>query len=159
MDIRIGQGYDVHRLAEGRKMILGGVEIPADKGPLGHSDADVLLHAICDALLGAIGLGDIGKHFPDTDQAYKNISSLILLEKVYALITERNYRVGNVDATLVLQKPKIAPHVPAMKKNIAAVLHVEEERVSIKATTSEGLGFVGAGDGVVAYAVALVFKS
>ena len=159
MDIRIGQGYDVHRLAEGRKMILGGVEIPADKGPLGHSDADVLLHAICDALLGAIGLGDIGKHFPDTDQAYKNISSLILLEKVNALITERNYRVGNVDATLVLQKPKIAPHVPAMKKNIAAVLHVEEERVSIKATTSEGLGFVGAGDGVVAYAVALVFKS
>lgn len=159
MDIRIGQGYDVHRLAEGRKMILGGVEIPADKGPLGHSDADVLLHAICDALLGAIGLGDIGKHFPDTDQVYKNISSLILLEKVYALITERNYRVGNVDATLVLQKPKIAPHVPAMKKNIAAVLHVEEERVSIKATTSEGLGFVGAGDGVVAYAVALVFKS
>ncbi|MCK6542772.1 2-C-methyl-D-erythritol 2,4-cyclodiphosphate synthase [bacterium] len=159
MDIRIGQGYDVHRLAEGRKMILGGVEIPADKGPLGHSDADVLLHAICDALLGAIGLGDIGKHFPDTDQAYKNISSLILLEKVYALITERNYRVGNVDATLVLQKPKIAPHVPAMKKNIAAVLHVEEERVSIKATTSEELGFVGAGDGVVAYAVALVFKS
>lgn len=159
MDIRIGQGYDVHRLAEGRKMILGGVEISADKGPLGHSDADVLLHAICDALLGAIGLGDIGKHFPDTDQAYKNISSLILLEKVYALITERNYRVGNVDATLVLQKPKIAPHVPAMKKNIAAVLHVEEERVSIKATTSEGLGFVGVGDGVVAYAVALVFKS
>lgn len=159
MDIRIGQGYDVHRLAEGRKMILGGVEIPADKGPLGHSDADVLLHAICDALLGAIGLGDIGKHFPDTDQAYKNISSLILLEKVNALITERNYRVGNVDATLVLQKPKIALHVPAMKKNIAAVLHVEEERVSIKATTSEGLGFVGAGDGVVAYAVALVFKS
>ncbi|HNB10457.1 MAG TPA: 2-C-methyl-D-erythritol 2,4-cyclodiphosphate synthase [bacterium] len=157
--MRIGQGYDVHRLAEGRKMILGGVEIPADKGPLGHSDADVLLHAICDALLGAIGLGDIGKHFPDTDQAYKNISSLILLEKVYALITERNYRVGNVDATLVLQKPKIAPHVPAMKKNIAAVLHVEEERVSIKATTSEGLGFVGVGDGVVAYAVALVFKS
>ncbi|HNH33382.1 MAG TPA: 2-C-methyl-D-erythritol 2,4-cyclodiphosphate synthase [bacterium] len=157
--MRIGQGYDVHRLAEGRKMILGGVEISADKGPLGHSDADVLLHAICDALLGAIGLGDIGKHFPDTDQAYKNISSLILLEKVYALITERNYRVGNVDATLVLQKPKIAPHVPAMKKNIAAVLHVEEERVSIKATTSEGLGFVGAGDGVVAYAVALVFKS
>lgn len=159
MDIRIGQGYDVHRLAEGRKMILGGVEISADKGPLGHSDADVLLHAICDALLGAIGLGDIGKHFPDTDQAYKNISSLILLEKVNALITERNYRVGNVDATLVLQKPKIAPHVPAMKKNIAAVLHVEEERVSIKATTSEGLGFVGVGDGVVAYAVALVFKS
>ena len=159
MDIRIGQGYDVHRLAEGRKMILGGVEIPADKGPLGHSDADVLLHAICDALLGAIGLGDIGKHFPDTDQAYKNISSLILLEKVNALITERNYRVGNVDATLVLQKPKIALHVPAMKKNIAAVLHVEEERVSIKATTSEGLGFVGVGDGVVAYAVALVFKS
>ncbi len=159
MDIRIGQGYDVHRLAEGRKMILGGVEISADKGPLGHSDADVLLHAICDALLGAIGLGDIGKHFPDTDQAYKNISSLILLEKVNALITERNYRVGNVDATLVLQKPKIALHVPAMKKNIAAVLHVEEERVSIKATTSEGLGFVGAGDGVVAYAVALVFKS
>ncbi|HNM15754.1 MAG TPA: 2-C-methyl-D-erythritol 2,4-cyclodiphosphate synthase [bacterium] len=157
--MRIGQGYDVHRLAEGRKMILGGVEIPADKGPLGHSDADVLLHAICDALLGAIGLGDIGKHFPDTDQAYKNISSLILLEKVNALITERNYRVGNVDATLVLQKPKIALHVPAMKKNIAAVLHVEEERVSIKATTSEGLGFVGVGDGVVAYAVALVFKS
>ncbi|HNF87155.1 MAG TPA: 2-C-methyl-D-erythritol 2,4-cyclodiphosphate synthase [bacterium] len=157
--MRIGQGYDVHRLAEGRKMILGGVEISADKGPLGHSDADVLLHAICDALLGAIGLGDIGKHFPDTDQAYKNISSLILLEKVNALITERNYRVGNVDATLVLQKPKIALHVPAMKKNIAAVLHVEEERVSIKATTSEGLGFVGAGDGVVAYAVALVFKS
>lgn len=159
MDIRIGQGYDVHRLSEGRKMILGGVEIPADKGPLGHSDADVLLHAICDALLGAIGLGDIGKHFPDTDQAFKNISSIILLEKVYALITERNYRVGNVDATLVLQKPKIAPHVPAMKKNIAAVLHVEEDRVSIKATTSEGLGFVGVGDGVVAYAVALVFKS
>ncbi|HMV27440.1 MAG TPA: 2-C-methyl-D-erythritol 2,4-cyclodiphosphate synthase [bacterium] len=157
--MRIGQGYDVHRLAEGRKMILGGVEIPADKGPLGYSDADVLLHAICDALLGAIGLGDIGKHFPDTDQAYKNISSLILLEKVNALITERNYRVGNVDATLVLQKPKIALHVPAMKKNIAAVLHVEEERVSIKATTSEGLGFVGVGDGVVAYAVALVFKS
>jgi 2-C-methyl-D-erythritol 2,4-cyclodiphosphate synthase len=156
MDIRIGQGYDVHRLDEGRQMILGGVEIPFEKGILGHSDADVLLHAICDALLGALALGDIGKHFPDTDAQFKNISSLKLLEKTAELIHSKNYRIVNIDTTIVLQRPKIAPFVEAMKRNISESLGVAVGDVSIKATTSEGLGFTGIGEGIEAYAVVLL---
>ena len=153
---RIGFGFDVHKLASGRKLILGGVDLPSEKGLLGHSDADVLLHAIADALLGAAALGDIGKHFPDTDPSYKNISSLKLLEGVYTLITEKHYAVVNVDSTVVLQKPKIAPYVDEMRANIAFALRVDITSVSVKATTNEGLGFIGAGDGAVAYAVALL---
>jgi 2-C-methyl-D-erythritol 2,4-cyclodiphosphate synthase len=150
---RIGFGFDVHKLAEGRKLILGGVEIPFEKGLLGHSDADVLLHAICDALLGAAALGDIGKHFPDTDDRYKGISSLELLSHVGKLLKQNGYTIGNIDSTLVLEKPKIAPYSDAMKKNIAAALGLAEEKVSIKATTNEGMGFIGVGEGAVAYAV------
>ncbi len=156
MNFRIGYGYDVHRLAEGRKMILGGVEIPFKKGILGHSDADVLLHAICDAMLGALALGDIGKHFPDTDPKFKNISSLTLLSHVNVLIQSKQYRVVNIDSTLVLQEPKIASYVDAMKQNISAALGVSAGAVSVKATTSEGLGFVGTGEGVAAHAVVLL---
>jgi 2-C-methyl-D-erythritol 2,4-cyclodiphosphate synthase len=156
MNIRIGQGYDVHRLVEGRKMILGGVEIPFDKGILGHSDADVLLHAICDALLGALALGDIGKHFPDTELNFKDISSMTLLSKTSELVQSRGFAVINIDSTIILQKPKIAPYVEQMKKNVADVLGVSSDVVSIKATTSEGLGFVGAGEGIVAQAVVLL---
>ncbi|MGA9406964.1 MAG: 2-C-methyl-D-erythritol 2,4-cyclodiphosphate synthase [Bacteroidota bacterium] len=153
---RIGFGFDVHKLVTGRKLVLGGVDIPFDKGLLGHSDADVLLHAIADALLGAMALGDIGKHFPDTDPTYKNISSITLLEHVSKLITEHHCEIVNIDSTIVLQKPKIAPYVDQMRNSIAAALRLDVARVSVKATTNEGLGFIGAGDGAVAYAVASI---
>ena len=151
--MRIGFGYDVHRLVPGRKLIVGGVEIPFEKGLLGHSDADVLLHAICDALLGAAALGDIGKHFPDTDIRFKDISSIELLTKTGQLLHDARYTVVNIDSSLVLEKPKISPYVDQMKKNIAQALRIGEDQVSIKATTSEGLGFIGVGEGAAAYAV------
>ncbi|MCI6097852.1 MAG: 2-C-methyl-D-erythritol 2,4-cyclodiphosphate synthase [Selenomonadaceae bacterium] len=151
---RFGMGYDVHQLVEGRKLIIGGVEIPFEKGLLGHSDADVLLHAISDALLGAAALGDIGKHFPDTDERYKGADSLKLLEEVGRLLAEKGYTVGNVDATIVAQKPKMAPHIPVMRENIARVLHVDVDKINVKATTEEHLGFTGSGQGISAYAVA-----
>ena len=151
---RFGMGYDVHQLVEGRKLIIGGVEIPFEKGLLGHSDADGLLHAISDALLGAAALGDIGKHFPDTDERYKGADSLKLLEEVGRLLAEKGYTVGNVDATIVAQRPKMAPHIPVMRENIARVLHVDVDRINVKATTEEHLGFTGSGQGISAYAVA-----
>ena len=151
---RFGMGYDVHQLVEGRKLIIGGVDIPFEKGLLGHSDADVLLHAISDALLGAAALGDIGKHFPDTDERYKGADSLKLLEEVGRRLAEKGYTVGNVDATIVAQKPKMAPHIPVMRENIARVLHVDVDRINVKATTEEHLGFTGSGQGISAYAVA-----
>ena len=151
---KIGTGFDTHRLVEGRKLVLGGVEIPFEKGLLGHSDADVLLHAIADALLGAAALGDIGKHFPDTDDRYKGISSMILLEHVGNLLSEKGYTVGNVDATIVAQRPKMLPHIPQMRENIARALRVEVDRINVKATTEEHLGFTGNGQGISSYAVA-----
>ena len=154
--IRIGQGYDVHRLVEGRKLILGGKEIAYEKGLLGHSDADVLTHAICDALLGAAALGDIGKLFPDTDAAYKGADSLVLLQEVVRRIAEKGYAVGNVDATVIAQKPKLALHIPQMVTNIARVLGVEEDAVNVKATTEEKLGFTGREEGIAAHAVCLL---
>lgn len=153
---RIGSGVDFHQLVEGRDFWLGGVLIPHEKGALGHSDADVLLHAICDALLGALGLGDIGLHFPDTSSEFKNIDSKILLRRTYELITKEGYRLVNVDTTLCLEKPKIKPYVTEMQKVIASILHVTERDISIKATTTEKLGFVGREEGVVAYATALL---
>ena len=156
--MRIGHGYDVHRLVEGRKLILGGVEIPYGKGLLGHSDADVLTHAVMDALLGAAAMGDIGKHFPDTDQAYAGADSLKLLERVVALLREKNWVVGNVDATILAQRPKLAPHIPQMVKNLAAKMGVEPEQVNVKATTEEKLGFTGSGEGMAAHAVCLLEK-
>jgi 2-C-methyl-D-erythritol 2,4-cyclodiphosphate synthase len=156
--MRIGHGYDVHCLVEGRKLILGGVHIPWEKGLLGHSDADVLLHAISDAILGAIGEGDIGRHFPDTDPRYKGADSLRLLEHVMHLAARKGYRLGNLDATIVAQRPKLAPHIPVMRENIAAVLEADIDRVNIKATTTEELGFAGRGEGIAAYAVALLEK-
>ena len=157
--LRIGQGYDVHRLVEGRKLILGGVEIPFEKGLLGHSDADVLLHALMDALLGAAGLGDIGKLFPDTDPRYKGISSLELLRQVAAALEAAGYGLVNADVTLLAQAPKIAPYREAMRANIAGALGVDElERISVKATTEEGLGFTGDGSGMAAQAIALLEK-
>ncbi len=154
--MRIGHGYDVHRLVEGRKLILGGVDIPYAKGLLGHSDADVLLHAISDAILGAIGEGDIGRHFPDTDPRYKGADSLKLLAHVIMLADGKGYRVGNLDATIVAQRPKLAPHIQLMRENIAVVLTAEIDRVNVKATTTEELGFAGRGEGIAAYAVALM---
>ncbi len=154
--MRIGHGYDVHRLVEGRRLILGGVDIPYEKGLLGHSDADVLLHAISDAILGAIAEGDIGKHFPDTDPRYKGADSLKLLAHVMALADGKGYRLGNLDATVVAQRPKLAPHIPVMRENIAAVLAAEVDRVNVKATTTEELGFAGRGEGIAAYAVVLM---
>lgn len=154
--IRAGTGYDVHRLVAGRKLIIGGREIPYEKGLLGHSDADVLLHAVCDALLGAAGFGDIGKHFPDTDDRYKGISSLSLLAEVVRLLTARGFRVNNIDATIVAERPRMAPHIPAMVENIAAAARVECGAVNVKATTTEGLGFAGAGAGIAAYAVCTI---
>jgi 2-C-methyl-D-erythritol 2,4-cyclodiphosphate synthase len=151
--MRIGIGYDVHRLAAGRKLVIGGVEIPFEQGLLGHSDADVLLHAVCDALLGAAGLGDIGRHFPDSSPKYKGISSLLLLKEVFRLIAEAGYRVSNIDTTIVAERPKMAPHIPGMIANIAAAVEVEPSAVNIKATTTEGLGFTGRGEGMAAYAV------
>ena len=156
--MRIGHGYDVHRLVEGRKLILGGVDIPYERGLLGHSDADVLLHAISDAILGAIGEGDIGRHFPDTDPRYKGADSLMLLAHVMKLAQDRGYRLGNVDATIVAQRPKLAPHIPLMTENIAAVLGGDKDRVNVKATTTEELGFAGRGEGIAAYAVVLMEK-
>ncbi len=154
--MRIGHGYDVHRLVDDRKLIMGGVTIPWEKGLLGHSDADVLLHAIADAILGAIGEGDIGKHFPDTDPAYKGADSLKLLEHVGNVARGKGYVLGNLDATIIAQKPKMAPHIPLMRENIARVLKVAVEQVNVKATTEEGLGFTGTGEGISAHAVALM---
>lgn len=157
--IRIGHGYDVHKLTEGRKLILGGVEIPNNNiGLLGHSDADVLLHAIADALLGAAALGDIGKHFPDTDDAYKNADSLMLLCKVNDLIKNDGYSVANVDVTVLAQAPKLAPYIPNMRKNISMALEIPLDFVSVKATTEEGLGFTGNKEGIAAHAVVLIEK-
>ena len=154
--MRIGHGYDVHRLVAGRKLIMGGVDIPWEKGLLGHSDADVLLHAIADAILGAIGEGDIGKHFPDCDAAYKGADSLKLLSHVMGLADSRGYRIGNLDATIIAQQPKMAPHIPTMRSNIASVLNATVEQVNVKATTEEGLGFSGRGEGISAHAVVLM---
>ena len=156
--MRIGHGYDVHRLVEGRKLILGGVDIPYEKGLLGHSDADVLLHAIADAILGAIAEGDIGRHFPDTDPRYKGADSLQLLAHVMELADAKGYRLGNLDATIVAQRPKLATHIPAMRTNIAVVLAADPERVNVKATTTEELGFAGRGEGIAAYGVVLLEK-
>lgn len=154
--LRIGHGYDVHRLVEDRALILGGVEIPHVKGLLGHSDADVLTHAIMDALLGAAGLWDIGHAFPDTDPAYKGISSLLLLERVMEMLHEKGFSVGNIDATVLAQKPKLAPHIPQMRENIARIVGADVSSVNIKATTEEGLGFTGTEQGISAHAVALL---
>ncbi len=159
MKFRIGNGYDVHQLAEGRKLILGGIEIPAEKGLLGHSDADVLLHAIMDAMLGALALGDIGKHFPDTGAEFKDIDSKILLKRAYSLIKDRGYTIGNIDSTVVLEKPKIGKYIPEMQKVISEILECAPDDISIKATTSEKMGFVGREEGAVAYAVALIIKN
>ena len=156
MGFRIGQGVDFHQLGEGRELWLGGVKIDYTKGAIGHSDADVLLHAICDALLGAACLGDIGLHFPDTDQTYKNIDSKILLKKTVDLITTEGYRIVNIDSTLCLEKPKIKPYVPAMQQCIAAICNLTAKEVSIKATTTERMGFVGREEGLVAYASVLL---
>ena len=153
---RIGHGYDVHRLAEGRRLILGGVDIPWERGLLGHSDADVLTHAVMDALLGAAGLGDIGRHFPDTDPAYTGADSLRLLAHVTALLRERGFTVGNVDATVLAQRPKLAPHIPRMRENLARAMGAEPAQVNVKATTEEGLGFTGSGGGMAAHAVCLL---
>ena len=151
--MRVGMGYDVHRLVKDRELILGGVKIPYERGLLGHSDADVLLHAVMDALLGAAALGDIGKHFPDTDPKYKGISSIELLKHVGSLIEERLYVIGNIDATIIAQRPKMAPHIEQMRDNIAQALHLERGQVNIKATTEEGLGFTGSGEGISAQAI------
>lgn len=154
--MRIGHGYDVHKLAPNRKMLIGGVEIPYEQGLLGHSDADVLLHAISDALLGAAGLGDIGKHFPDTDEKYKDISSIYLLEEVGRLIEEQLLFIENIDATIVAQKPKMRPYIDQMRENIAKALTLDISQVNVKATTEEGLGFTGSGEGISSYAVCLL---
>jgi len=158
MSFRIGSGVDFHKLAEGRKLWIGGVNIPHTKGAVGHSDADVLLHAICDALLGAASLGDIGQHFPDTDASFKNIDSKILLQKTITLVKEKGFSVVNVDSTVCLQQPKIKPHVPLMQKVISTILGIQESDVSVKATTTEELGFVGREEGLVAYATVLLEK-
>lgn len=157
-DIRIGHGYDVHRLVPERRLILGGVDIPHETGLLGHSDADVLLHAISDALLGALALGDIGKHFPDSDPRYAGADSLMLLSRVAALVHDAGWRIGNVDATVLAQAPKLAPHIPLMRQNIASAIGVDLDRVSVKATTEEGLGFTGERLGIAAHAVALLIR-
>ena len=154
--MRIGHGYDVHRLVEERKLILGGVDVPYDRGLLGHSDADVLTHAVMDALLGAAGLGDIGQHFPDTDPTYKGADSLKLLDHVMVLLAQRGFRVGNVDATVIAQRPKLAGFIPQMRANLAARIGIAEDRVNVKATTEEKLGFTGAGEGIAVHAVALL---
>ena len=156
--MRIGHGYDVHRLVDGRKLIIGGIDIPWEKGLLGHSDADVLLHAIADAILGAVGAGDIGRHFPDSDPTYKGANSLKLLAHVVELAAGEGYRLGNLDATIIAQKPKMAPHIQSMRENIATVLHADVRKVNVKATTEEGLGFSGAGEGIAAHAVVLMIK-
>lgn len=156
--MRIGHGYDVHRLAEGRKLILGGVEIPWERGLLGHSDADVLTHALMDALLGACAMGDIGRLFPDTDPAYKGADSLKLLDIVMERLAAAGFRVGNVDVTVIAQAPKLAPYVPGMRENLARRLKVDQDRVNVKATTEEKLGFTGTGEGIAAHAVCLILE-
>lgn len=156
--MRIGHGYDVHRLTEGRRLILGGVDIPYEKGLLGHSDADVLVHALMDALLGAAALGDIGKHFPDSDERFRGADSIALLKQVCNILSERGYRVGNVDCTVLAQRPKLAPYIPQMRENIASAMEVAADRVSVKATTEEGLGFTGEELGIAAHAVALLME-
>lgn len=155
---RIGFGYDVHRLVEGRWLILGGVNIPWGKGLLGHSDADVLVHAIMDGILGALGRGDIGRHFPDTDSAYKDIDSLLMLKSVMSMVEKDGYLINNVDCTIVAQQPKISPHIEAMKDRLAPILAVEKGSINIKATTTEGMGFAGRGEGMEAYAVVSLIK-
>ena len=157
-DLRVGHGYDVHRLVEGRALILGGVRIPYPLGLLGHSDADVLVHAILDALLGAAGLGDIGRHFPDTDERYRGIDSLVLAREVAALLAGNGFTVSNIDATIVAQRPKLAAYLPAMRDNVASVFSLSPDRVNVKATTEEGLGFTGAGEGIAAHAVCLIAR-
>lgn len=159
MKVRVGTGYDVHKLVEGRELILGGVNIPHTTGLLGHSDADVLLHAIMDALLGAAALGDIGKHFPDTDPQYKGISSMKLLEHVYLLIQEYGYQIGNIDATIIAQKPKLRPYIAQMEENIARVLQIEPDQINVKATTEEGLGFTGSLEGISTQAICCLVKA
>lgn len=156
--MRIGLGYDVHKLVSDRKLILGGVEIPYEYGLLGHSDADVLLHAIMDSLLGASALGDIGKHFPDTDPKYKGISSIALLKEVGKLLYENGYKISNIDSTIIAQKPKIAPHIPLMRKNIANALNIDVDQINVKATTEEGLGFTGEGLGISSQSICLLYK-
>lgn len=158
MNMRIGHGYDVHRLVEGRRCIIGGVDIPFELGLDGHSDADVLTHAVMDALLGALALGDIGRHFPDTDPAYKGADSLALLRRVSALIREKGWQVGNIDATVLAQAPKLAPHIVQMRENLAAAMECDVDRVSVKATTEEKLGFTGAKQGIAAHCVCLLEK-
>ncbi len=156
-DIRVGHGYDVHRLVPDRELILGGVTIPFALGLLGHSDADVLTHAVMDALLGAMGMGDIGKHFPDTDDAYRGINSLRLAEMVHELLVQGGYSISNIDATIIAQQPKLAAYLPTMAENLAAVFHVDTTRINIKATTEEKLGFSGRGEGIAAHAVCLIY--
>ena len=158
-NIRIGNGYDVHRLVEGRKLIIGGVDIPHFMGLDGHSDADVLVHALCDALLGVIGAGDIGAYFPDTDAKWKGISSLLLLKKVVNMCRVKGFELANADSVIVAEKPKLTPHLPEMKKNIASILGVEIDQINIKATTTEKLGFAGREEGIAAYAVVLMVKN
>lgn len=154
--MRIGHGYDVHRLENGRKLIIGGVEIPFEKGLIGHSDADVLLHAVCDALLGAAALGDIGKHFPDSDIEYKGVSSLVLLQKTAEMLYNKGFKIVNIDATVITQRPKLSTYIDKMIENISGVLNIPVDYVSVKATTEEGLGFTGNGEGIAAHAVCLV---
>jgi len=154
--MRVGLGYDVHRLVEGRDLILAGVKIPYEKGLLGHSDADVVLHALTDAILGAAALGDIGRHFPDTEERYKGISSVLLLEKAYALVQEKGYTLGNADICILLERPKIKNYIPEMEECIAGALHCERGQISVKATTEEGLGFTGRGEGIAAKAIVLL---
>ncbi|MDH5174922.1 MAG: 2-C-methyl-D-erythritol 2,4-cyclodiphosphate synthase [Elusimicrobiota bacterium] len=151
--MKVGIGYDIHRLVTGRKLVLGGVEIPFEKGLSGHSDADVLTHSICDAILGALGKGDIGLHFPDTDAKYKDISSLILLGKVSEIMTEANFQVNNLDSVIIAQSPRLSPYVEEMKKNVSRVLNSSREVINIKATTNEGLGLIGQGEGIAAYTI------
>lgn len=154
--MRIGVGYDAHRLVDGRPLIVGGVEIPSPRGLLGHSDADVLIHAVCDAVLGALGLGDIGRHFPDTDERFSGISSLVILERVQAMASQRGFRCGNLDAVIIAQQPKMSPHIDRMRAAIAGGLNISPDAVSIKATTTEGLGFEGRAEGIAAQAVVLM---
>lgn len=154
--MRIGMGYDVHKLVEGRKLIMGGVDIPYEKGLLGHSDADVLLHAIMDSLLGAAALGDIGKHFPDNDDKYKGISSILLLKEVGKLVKEKGFEIENIDSTIIAQRPKMAPHISTMVKNISDALEISEDKVNVKATTEEGLGFTGRGEGISSQSICLL---
>jgi 2-C-methyl-D-erythritol 2,4-cyclodiphosphate synthase len=158
MQIRVGFGYDMHRLKEGRELWIGGVKLDYEKGLLGHSDADVLVHAVCDALLGAAGLRDIGYHFPDNSEEYHNIDSKILLKNTMNLLRDKGYSLGNIDATVCAERPKLSPHIPAMQRTLAEVMAVDEELISVKATTSEKMGFVGREEGITAYAVALIQK-